>query len=440
MEVEASASTSGIDGAGMKTSQLALLGGRPVRTCPFPAWPVFGKAEEIRLLRTLRGGQWGRLQGDEVRRFEERFAAMHGCRHGIAVANGTVSLRLALIAAGLHAEAEVIVPPYTFFSTASAVVEANMIPVFADIDLDTFNLDPAAVEAAISPRTRAIIPVHFAGQPADMTAIMRIARKRSLVVVEDAAHAHGARYKERPAGSLGHLASFSFQSSKNLTCGEGGIITTNDRRLADICRSLHNCGRVPGGVWYEHHVISGNYRLGEFQGSVLNAQLDRLEAQTVARDRNGRYLASVLADVPGLHPQKRPASGTRHSYHLFMLRLEGETFGAPRPAVIEALRAEGIPCSAGYGFSLPQQPMFRRRAFGPYLQGAASRLDYGRVRCPNSDLICREQGLWLEQALFLGPRGDMEDIARAFEKIHEHRAALSEWFRARRPRRRKGPG
>ena len=421
------------------TSQLALLGGRPVRSRPFPAWPIFGKTDEARLLRTLRSGKWGRLQGDEVRRFEEHFAAMHGCRHGIAVANGTVSLRLALIAAGLPAEAEVIVPPYTFFSTASAVVEANMIPVFADIDLDTFNLDPAAVESAITPRTRAVIPVHFAGQPADMGAFMRIARSRNLVVIEDAAHAHGARYKDRPAGSLGHLASFSFQSSKNLTCGEGGIITTNDRRLADACRSLHNCGRVPGGVWYEHHTASGNYRLGEFQGAVLNAQLDRLEAQTNTRDRNGRYLAARLSGLPGLHPQKRPASCTRHSYHLFMLRLDAATFGVPRAAAIEALRAEGIPCSAGYGFSLPHQPMFRERAFGPYLHRAVSRLDYSRVQCPHSDLICREQGVWLEQAIFLGRRADMDDIARAFEKVHAHRAALTAWDRARRPRRRKGP-
>jgi dTDP-4-amino-4,6-dideoxygalactose transaminase len=424
----------------MKTSQLALLGGRPVRRRLFSTWPVFGKAEEARLLRALRSGRWGRLQGDEVRRFEERFAAMHGCRHGVAVANGTVSLRLALIAAGLRAEDEVIVPPYTFFSTASAVVEANMIPVFADIDLDTFNLDPAAVASAITPRTRAIIPVHFAGQPADMGAIMRIARARKLIVIEDAAHAHGARYKDRPAGSLGHLASFSFQSSKNLTCGEGGIITTSDRRLADACRSLHNCGRVPGGAWYEHHTVSGNYRLAEFQGAVLNAQLDRLEAQTRTRDRNGRWLAARLSGLPGLHPQKRPASCTRHSYHLFMLRLDAEAFGASRPAVIEALRAEGIPCSAGYGFSLPQQPMFRERAFGPYLHRAASRLDYSRAQCPHSDVICREQGIWLEQSLFLGRRADMDGIAEAFEKVHENRAALDAWDRARRPRRRKGAG
>jgi dTDP-4-amino-4,6-dideoxygalactose transaminase len=193
---------------------------------------------------------------------------------------------------------------------------------------------------------------------------------------------------------------------------------------------------VPGGVWYEHHVISGNYRLGEFQGAVLNAQLGRLDAQTNTRDRNGRYLASRLAALPGLHPQKRPAACTRHSYHLFMLRLDGPAFGAPRAAVIEALRAEGIPCSAGYGFSLPQQPMFRAKAFGPYLQEAGARLDYSRANVPNSDLICREQGIWLEQSLLLGRRSDIEDIARAFEKIHGQRAALSAWFRQRPARRR----
>jgi dTDP-4-amino-4,6-dideoxygalactose transaminase len=184
-------------------SELALLGGKSLRTKPFPAWPIFGKTEEQRLLRSLRSGKWGRLNGAEVSEFEQRFAAAHGCKHGIAVVNGTVSLRLALIAAGIKAEDEVIIPPYTFFSTASAVIEANAVPVFADIDLNTFNLDPEAVAAAITRRTRAIIPVHFAGQPADMKALMALAKKHKLLVIEDAAHAHGASYRGRAAGSLG---------------------------------------------------------------------------------------------------------------------------------------------------------------------------------------------------------------------------------------------
>jgi dTDP-4-amino-4,6-dideoxygalactose transaminase len=410
--------------------RLALLGGKPLRTRPFQAWPIFGKAEEQRLIRTLRSGKCGRLDGEEVAHFERQFAALHGCKHGIATANGTVSLRLGLLAGGMEAESEVIVPAYTFFSTASAVLEANAVPIFADIDPDTFNLAPQAVEAALTLRTRAIIPVHFAGQPADMQALMRIARRRKLLVIEDAAHAHGARYRGHPAGSLGHLGSFSFQSSKNLTAGEGGIIVTNNDALARTCRSMHNCGRVPGGLWYEHHVISGNYRLGEFQGAMLNSQLSRLEDQARRRDENGQHLAAGLSNLPGLHPQQRPTECTRHSYHLFMLRIDADQFGAPRGAVLQALQAEGIPCSAGYGFPLFRQPIFQNNAFGPFLVKARTRLNYRTTQCPNTELIC-EQCLWLEQRLFLGTRQDMDDIARSFEKVHENRQALNEWFRKR---------
>jgi dTDP-4-amino-4,6-dideoxygalactose transaminase len=186
-------------------------------------------------------------------------------------------------------------------------------------------------------------------------------------------------------------------------------------------------------VWYEHHIISGNYRLSEFQGAVLNAQLDRLGAQTKTRDRNGQYLAAKLAKLPGIHPQERTSECTRHSYHLFMLRIEAKDFGAPRGAVIKALQAEGIPCSAGYGFSLHRQPMFQKKAFGPYLPKA--KLNYDKTNCPNSDLTSREQCIWLEQRLFLESKSDMDDIARAFEKIFENREALSAWTgkRARKP-------
>ena len=404
--------------------KLALLGGNPVRTRPFTAWPIFGKTEEKRLIKTLRSGKWGRLQGNEVSEFEQKFASIHGCKQGIAVVNGTISLRISLVAAGIKADDEVIVPTYTFLSTASAVVEANAIPVFVDIDLDTFNLDPKAVEAAITPRTKAIIPVHFAGQPAEMEQIMAIAAKHKLTVIEDAAHAHGASYKNRPAGSIGHLGSFSFQSSKNLTSGEGGIIISNDDALAEACRSIHNCGRVPHGLWYEHHVISGNNRLGEFQGAILNCQLDRMESQTKTRDRNGQYLAKRLTKLPGILPQKRTADCTRHSYHLFMMRLDSAAFGAPRESVIKALKAEGIPCSGGYAISLHRQPLFQNKAFGPYLPKSSAKLRYDKVECPNSDLICREQGIWIEQSVFLGPRKDMDDIANAFEKVYENRGAL----------------
>jgi dTDP-4-amino-4,6-dideoxygalactose transaminase len=407
-------------------SGLAILGGNKSRAKPFCGWPIFGESEEERLAGALRSGKWGKLRGDEVAEFERRFAAMHGCKHGIAVVNGTVSLRIALMAAGIKAEEEVIVPPYSFLATASAVVEANAVPVFADIELETFNLDPKAVEAAITPKTRAIIPVHVAGQPANMDALMEIAKKHKLIVIEDAAHAHAALFRDRPVGSIGHMGSFSFQSSKNLTSGEGGIIVTNDDDLAKACWSIHNCGRVAGGLWYEHHVISGNYRLGEFQGAVLNAQLDRLEEQTRTRDKNGRYLAERLGRIPGIHPQTRTPETKRHSYHLFLLRIDAGQFGAPRAAILKALEAEGIPISGGYAIPLYRQPLFLNKAFGPYLHQAAKTLDYGKVNCPNCEKICSEQGAWLEHSLFLGPESDMEDIARAFEKVYQHRDALKE--------------
>jgi dTDP-4-amino-4,6-dideoxygalactose transaminase len=409
----------------MHTS-LALFGGPKVRTKPFPTWPIFGAEEERRLLGALRSGKWGKLQGAEVAEFEQRFAALHGAKHGIGVVNGTVSLRIALMAAGIRAGDEVIVPPYTFLATATAVVEANAVPVFADIELETFNLDPQAVAAAITPRTRAIIPVHMGGQPANLNALMELARRHNLVVIEDAAHAHGALYEQRPAGSIGHLGSFSFQSSKNLTSGEGGLIITSDDALAEACRSIHNCGRRPGGLWYEHHFMSGNYRLGEFQGAILNCQLDRLPEQTLTRDRNGAWLARRLRAIPGLYPQQRTPECTRHSYHLFLLRINAAEFGAPRQAVLKALTAEGIPICGGYALPLYRQPLFLNKAFGPYLAEVADRLDYAKVCCPNCETICSEQGAWLEQSLFLGTQADMEDIARAFEKVYENRAALAQ--------------
>jgi dTDP-4-amino-4,6-dideoxygalactose transaminase len=181
---------------------------------------------------------------------------------------------------------------------------------------------------------------------------------------------------------------------------------------------------VPGGVWYEHHVISGNYRLGEFQGAVLNAQIERLDAQTRMRDANGTYLASRLEQLPGIRPQERPPSCIRHAYHLFMLRLDASAFGAPRDAVLQALQSEGIPCSGGYAIPLPDQPVFTRKAFGPYLPARSPRLDYTGRRYPVSDAVCRD-AIWLEQRLLLGTREDMDDIARAFEKIHASREALA---------------
>jgi dTDP-4-amino-4,6-dideoxygalactose transaminase len=405
------------------TDKLAIHGGKPVRSRPFPEWPIFGDVEEQYLLRALRSGKWGRLAGDEVARFEKSFADYHQAKHAVGVVNGTVGLRLALIAAGIGKGDEVIVTPYTFLATASAVVEANATPVFADLDLETFNIDPAAVESLVTPRTKAIIPVHLGGQAVDMDALLAIARRHKLALIEDAAHAHGAEYKGRRVGAIGQMGMFSFQSSKNLCSGEGGIVLTNDDTLAERLWSIHNCGRRVGRAWYEHFTIGGNYRLSEFQGAVLNAQWTRFDEQTTTRDSNGRYLAERIARIPGLYPQRRGPEHTRNSYHLFCFRLVADEFGMSRDALIAALNAEGIPSLAGYIIPLYRQGLFANLAFGPYqgFRRAHPELDYGRTSCPNCEAICYEQGVWFEQRMLLGTRADIDDIVAALEKIHAHR-------------------
>jgi dTDP-4-amino-4,6-dideoxygalactose transaminase len=413
-------------------NDLAILGGKPIRTKPFASWPVWGQSEEQALLRALRSGHWGKLDGPEVTTFEKRFAEAHQCKHGIGVCNGTVSLRIALMAAGIEAGDEVIVPPYTFLATATAVIEANATPIFVDIQRETLNIDPGEIEMAITSRTRAIIPVHLGGLCCDMDAIMRIARRHNLIVIEDAAHAHGSEYKGRRAGSLGHMGSFSFQASKNLNAGEGGIIVTNDEELAERCRSIHNCGRAKGGAWYEHHVIAGNYRLSEFQGAILNAQMERFEEQTGTRDRNGKYLDEKLGAIPGITPQKRTTDANRCAYHLFVFRYDAGVFGAPRERFVEAMIKEGIPVSPGYVLPLNRQPLFANKAFGPYTASLSARpeMDYAKLALPNCEAICAGEGVWLTQNMLLGDHADMDDIVRAVRKVHENRGQLESAMQA----------
>lgn len=408
-------------------NELALLGGSPVRTKAWPKWPVCGQPEEQALLRTLHSGKWGKLDGPEVANFEKAFAKYVGAKHAIGVVNGTVSLRIALMAAGIKAGDEVIVPPYTFLATATAVVEANATPIFVDIDRETFNIDPKLIEKAITPRTRAIIPVHLGGLACDMDAINAIAKKHKLVVIEDAAHAHGSEYKGKKVGAIGDVGSFSFQSSKNLTSGEGGLITTNDDTLADACRSVHNCGRIPGGQWYEHHVMSANYRLGEFAGAILNCQLERLEEQTNQRDANGKYLDSKLSQIPGISPQKRDAAATKNAYHLYLFHYDAKVWGMPRAKFLQAMEAEGVPVSSGYVVPLYKQPLFAQKNFGPYTASLQARpdLDYGKLNLPNCEAICGGEGAWLYQSVLLGSKDDMDDIVRAIQKVYDGRESLA---------------
>jgi dTDP-4-amino-4,6-dideoxygalactose transaminase len=408
------------------TGHLAINGGPKVRKRPFPAWPVYGEPEERALLEVLHSDRWGRIDGDRVAAFEEAFASYQDARFGVACNSGTTALRLALLAAGIEEGDEVIVPPYTFVATASAVVEANGVPVFADIEPNTFNIDPEAVEQAITSRTKAVIPVHFAGQAADMERIVEIARRRGLMVIEDAAHAHGATWRGKKLGSIGEMGCFSFQSSKNLTSGEGGMVLTSGAEHERLLRAYHTCGRFPERAWYEHHLIGGNYRMTEFQGALLLAQLARLESQTQIRNANGLHLNARLGRIPGIRPLTRGHGETRHSYHLYIFRYDAEAFDdVPRDRFLAALEAEGIPCSGGYATGLYAQPLFADRAFGPFGGARRARPDlrYDPADFPVCEQACAE-ACWLFQALLLGTPEDMNDIARAIEKIYENRAEL----------------
>jgi dTDP-4-amino-4,6-dideoxygalactose transaminase len=426
---------------------LAFLGGEPVRTAPWPRWPVFDQREEDALLEVLRSGNWWRHsygQGVElaesednpqstVARFQRAFARVHDCKYGICAANGTVTLEIALRAAGVRPGDEVIVPAYTYVATATAPLVVGAIPIFVDIEPDTYNMDVRRVAEAIGEHTRAIIPVHFGGQPCDMDAINALADQHSLVVIEDAAHAHGSAYLGRKCGSLGALASFSFQASKNMTAGEGGIITTNHADYAPRCETLVWAGRKPGQPWYRHHVLASNARMTEFQGAILLAQLERLEEQLHRRMSNGLLLNRLLADIDGVDPLVVQPATTRHSFHLFMLRYRPEAFaGLDKQRFVEALQAEGIAGAfGGYTTPLYANPVFANKDFlgGPYpvdMFAHGRRLDYAEFagRCPVAERACSTEAVWLPQSMLLADEEAMHDIARAIRKIEVHAHAL----------------
>lgn len=409
-------------------SSLALNGGVPVRSHPFADWPVHSGAEEDALMEVVRSGRWGRLDGAKTRAFEERFADFVGARYAVAVNSGQTALRLALLALDCQAGDEVIVPPYTFVATAAAVIEANLTPVFADIDPDSLCLSPRAVEAAVTRRTRAILPVHLGGQMADMDALMEIAGKRRLAVIEDASHAHGSEYQGVGAGALGDLGCFSFQASKNLNCGEGGVVVTDDDGLAAAVDALQNNGRVPGDSRYAHATLGGNYRMTEFQSAILLAQMARLEAQTRRRDANGLTLNARIGPIPGFRPQPRGLGETRNAYHLWCFGIDPDAFGAPRDRVLAALRAEGIPCGPGYATLVYEHELFTHKRFGPY-RGPAERYDPDVARldalCPVAQRVSKVTGAWLPQTVLLAEPDDIDDIVAAFTKVWDHRKELN---------------
>ncbi|MEE3334835.1 MAG: DegT/DnrJ/EryC1/StrS family aminotransferase [Candidatus Latescibacterota bacterium] len=404
---------------------LAAAGGTPIRTSPFPGWPVFDATEEEAILGVLRSGSW--FLGERVAEFERTFTEYCEAKHGVSVSSGTVALQVALEAAGVVLGDEVIVPSYTFIATASSVALVGAVPVFVDVDPDTYLIDPAAVEAAITEKTKAIIAVHIAGQPADLDALTAIAAKHGVLLIEDSAQAHAAVWKGRRVGAIGDLGTFSFQASKNLNAGEGGFIVTDDEELHLRAWSIHNCGRAPGGEWYEHPLVGGNYRLTEMQAALALSQLRRLDEQTEKRTHSAALLTEQLSEIEGIRPLAVDERVTRHAFHLYVFRYDADAFGgASREQFLKALAAEGIPCAAGYK-PLYREPAFQARFSNFPLSSPAfgGRPDYSGVHCPVTERICADEAVWLTQNLLLGTESDISQISEAIAKIAAQPEALA---------------
>ena len=401
-------------------ARLAVNGGDKVRTEPWPRWPVWDEREIKALEEVVRSGRWGRLyEGSRVEEFEKSFSVYQDAKFGIAVTSGTAALTIALKAAGVDVGDEVIVPGYTFIATATCALQNNAVPIFVDVELDTINIDPVAIEAAITPRTRAVIPVHWNGRAADMDRILDIAKRHNLVVVEDACHGWGATWKGRKLGAIGDLGAVSFQASKHITAGEGGIVLTNDEGLAAKCFSYHHIGRIAGRPFYEHHLVGWNFRMTEFDAAVLLVQLERLEEQTQRREENAKFLSEQLSGIDGIGLLRRESYMTRISWHGFGFLYDAEAFGGvPRSKFLATLNAEGIPAGGGYSHPLYKNPLFTERRLGRIAE-FVDFPDYRAVHCPNCERLCREC-VYIDQRCLLGTIDDMCDIVRAMEKIREN--------------------
>ena len=408
------------------TERLALHGGTPVRARPWPAWPEYGDAEARALQRVLASGNWGGFPSPntEARAFAERFARYVGTHHAVPCANGTVAIELALQAARLEPGSEVITTAYTFVGTATGIVRAGGVPVFVDVRPDTYCIDPERVEQAITDRTAAVVAVHLASTLADLDALEEICRRRGLLLVEDCAHAHGAQWRGRRAGSVGALGTFSMQSTKMLTAGEGGAVTTNDDLFAQRLHSLVNCGRKePGYDGFDERLLGHNFRMTEWQAAILQEQLLRLPGHHERRAARGAEFEKRVAALPGLRPLSVDPRVTYRTIYQYVLRYDADAFaGLSRDTFLRALSAEGVPCSGRFYQPLPEDPLF---ALDPGTNPLA-RGDYD----PSADLpVARraayEEAIWLPHELFLGEPSDVDDLVAAFDKVRAHAVTLA---------------
>ena len=398
--------------------KLAILGGYPLNKTPFPEWHYYDDAERQALLEVLESRVWWRTPGTRTLQFEQEFAAYHQARYGIAVTNGTAALEVALTALGVGAGDEVIVPDFTFIATASAVLFTGALPVLVDVTPDTYCIDPDQVEAAITPATKAIIAVHMGGHPADLDRLVEIARKYGVYLVEDSSHAHGSEWRGRKVGAIGDIGTFSFQASKLMTAGEGGIILTNSAELERIARSVHDCGRMPGEWFYSHFIYGSNYRLSEWQGAVLSQQLRRLPQQTSTRSRNAAYLDAELAKIEGITPQRLDPRATVNGHYAYIFHYDKRAFaGVSTERFIQAFNAEGFPTQASYP-PLHDLAVFKSGEYRKRLAPVAAQAEHAFLKqgFPNT-LRGAWETVWLPQPVLLSSEEDMALVVEAVRKI-----------------------
>ena len=407
-------------------AKLAINGGTPVRNTasnPWPAWPQYDQREEDYLLEVLHSRNWGGYPAPntQAKAFANDFAAYHGAKYGINAVNGTVTLEVALKAAGIKAGDEVISPSYTWLATQGAAVYINAVPVFADVLENNYCLDPAAVEANITDRTRAVIAVHLGSSIADIDRLMEICKKHNLVLIEDCAHMHGAKWRGQGVGSWGDFGSFSFQSSKLMTAGEGGLITTSNKEYEEKCQSFINCGRKEWGYdSFSGNPFGYNYRITEFQAGLLRAQLDRLPEVTELRAGNAAYLTELLDGVEGIATIKHDERTTQPAHYQYICKYNPEAFkGLHRDKFLEALSAEGVHADGDF-----YEPIQDRDIFSPdinefpmlkdrYPNGITAEA----VATPVAAKAAYHEAMWFHYPYLLGTRADVEAIVEAIKKV-----------------------
>lgn len=416
-------------------TRLALFGGKPVRTEPYPPWPQGDSGDMDCLHRVISGSRWfSGPRGDDPEAlgtlFGNRFASLHGTRFGLPVANGSVAIEIALRALGIQPGDEVIVPAYTFVSTATSVLMVGGIPIFADIDPGNYCLDAQSVKQRIGSGTRAVIAVHLGGHMADMPVIQKLAEENELFVIEDSAQAIDAGLNNRKSGSWGHFGTFSFQSNKTVTAGEGGLVMTDHQDLSERAVAFRAFGRFPQGSEerssaFPATLLSSNYRLSELQAALLLSQLQKYPQQDDHRQSNARYLTDALQQVTGVTHVRKAHLNMKHGYYYYIIRYDPGHFGQLDPErLCRAMNAEGIPLVPGDREPIYRHPVFNvenlRQFLCPQiLEQYQRRMDSLRPECPHAEAVCRST-LILRHQVLLADRQGMDHIIEALNKIQKN--------------------